>query len=155
FALSGSLLFLLPTTPFNQQLWWSITTYSGIPVFLAFAWSVFRTRRWLVGPVSTLTLAMTLLPSLYFYSKFAYYQVGLVPVQVSRSNMTAYRDDLHERLANLRMDSRLANRTMGEIQLGGHAPHNPNGVFVPEVNEFVHSARVVGGLVRANKSGGQ
>jgi hypothetical protein len=136
--------------------WWPwVGQFSGVVLFPAFAWAVWRSRRWLVGPVVIVTLVLCVLPAFLSYARFVTYRVGAVPTQAPRSNMGIYRDDLHERLSSLKLDLRRSQDTLRSVQNGGHAPSNRDGLFIPEINELVSQSHVTGGLIPASRREGK
>ena len=131
-------LFNFPQWQLWTAIWIAIMNWSGVPVYLAFAWQVWRTRRWLAFPVALVPLAMMFVAVMVYKPANPAYRVGRTVIYTSAPGAEAYRVALHDRLAATKLDLRLAKRISSDVSRGGHAPSRSDGYLIPSGAEFVH-----------------
>lgn len=146
---SQAFLFVyLPGVPWWENYWIPIMRWAGVPVYLAFAWQVWRTRRWLVAPLSVASVALIVFAAIYMHPDAALYQVGEVSFVAPSHSLADYRQALHDKLTTMKSDVSSAQHIYSEVLKGGHSPKGRDGFLIPSTSQTHHNMSLPGTLVQ-------
>lgn len=131
-----------------------IMAWGGLVVFAGFGYAVWRSRRWLVGPLVILSAVLGLAPVLWLTAGTAVVQRGGVATPISRRSIPFYRANTASRLAKLKRDLMFARLACAAVDSGAHVPHTANGFPTPSSIMVTSTGWVPGSIYCASVSHG-
>lgn len=118
-------------------LWWTrisqhfVLMDGGLIVLGCFAFAVWRSRRWLVGPVLLISAALGFLPLICSAFNTSFWTVGGIEQPISRSSLTFHRLNQKSRLERLQQDLFYARLAMDSARSGTQMPRRFGHFPVP------------------------
>jgi hypothetical protein len=146
--LANALGFFLRSVPSLYIQWDLVRDCSWVPMFALFGWFVWRSRRWLVLPVSAFTLLAAVVPAIVFHFTDC-------PVACDRSGFRysppsermGVRGFYLTEVALSQQTLDRSRKTYADVLRGGHAPFFGEDAFVPQVSSEANAPWVPGKVI--------